>query len=70
MSQDGVQQENNVALSPDEPPEERIALEEPAGVLFFKREQLTSGGPDKGQAVLDTPDLKRNVSFIMLKLFN
>ena len=54
-----MQQENNVALSPDEPPEERIALEEPAGVLFLEREQLTSGGPDQGQAVLDTPHLGR-----------
>ena len=47
-----------VVLSPDKPPEERIALKETAGVLLLKREQLTGGGPDQGQAVLDAPYLK------------
>ena len=44
---------------PDEPPEERVALEEPAGILLLQGEQLTSGGPDQGQAVLHTPHLER-----------
>ena len=44
---------------PDEPPEERVALEEPARVLLLQGEQLTSGGPDQGQAVLHAPHLER-----------
>ena len=44
---------------PDEPPEERVALEEPARVLLLQSEQLTSGGPDQGQAVLHAPHLRR-----------
>ena len=43
---------------PDEPPEERVALEEPARVLLLQSEQLTSGGPDQGQAVLHAPHLE------------
>merc|ERR550525_1422966 len=43
--------------SPDEPPEERVTLKEPAGVLLLQSEQLTSGGPDQGQAVLHAPHL-------------
>ena len=46
--------------SPDEPPEERVALKEPAWVLLLQGEQLTSGGPDQGQAVLHAPHLERN----------
>ena len=45
--------------SPDEPPEERVALEEPARVLLLQGEQLTSGRPDQGQAVLHAPHLER-----------
>ena len=44
---------------PDEPPEERVALEEPARVLLLQGEQLTSGGPDQGQAVLHAPHLDK-----------
>ena len=44
---------------PDEPSEERVALEEPAGVLLLQSEQLTSGRPDQGQAVLHAPHLER-----------
>ena len=44
---------------PDEPPEERVALEEPARVLLLQGEQLTSGRPDQGQAVLHAPHLER-----------
>jgi len=43
--------------SPDKPPEEGIALKEPLGVLLLESEQLTSSGPDQGQAVLHAPDL-------------
>merc|ERR1740129_455605 len=43
--------------SPDKPPEEGIALKEPLGVLLLESEQLTSSGPDQGQAVLDAPYL-------------
>ena len=45
--------------SPDEPPEERVALKEPARVLLLQGEQLTSGRPDQGQAVLHAPHLER-----------
>ena len=45
--------------SPDEPPEKRVALEEPARVLLLQGEQLTSGRPDQGQAVLHAPHLER-----------
>ena len=45
--------------SPDEPPEERVALKEPAWVLLLQGEQLTSGRPDQGQAVLHAPHLER-----------
>ena len=57
-----------VVLSPDKPPEERIALKETAGVLFLEREQLTGGGPDQGQAVLDAPHL--NQEFVKQLIIN
>ena len=48
---------DNVEWSPDKPPKQSIAFKETAGVLLLEREQLTGGGPDQGQAVLDTPHL-------------
>ena len=57
--------------SPDEPPEERVALEEPARVLLLQGEQLTSGRPDQGQAVLHTPNLKRiNINKVKIPALN
>ncbi len=42
---------------PHEAPEQRIALEQPLGILLIQGEQVTGGGPNLGQAVLHSPDL-------------
>ena len=42
---------------PDQTPEERIALEQPLGVLLLEGKKDPGGGPHLGQAVLYSPDL-------------
>merc|ERR1739842_18669 len=41
----------------DETPEQSVSLEQAAGILLFKRQQLSGSGANLGQAVLDPPDL-------------
>jgi len=42
---------------PDQAPQERVALEQPAGVLLVQGQELTGGLADVGEHQLDPPDL-------------